>query len=295
MRYKFIEQHTFEFSVVKMCQVLQVSTSGYYKWIAHKPSARTLYNQYLVTEIKQIHEQSKRRYGSPRIAKELEMRNIRASEVLVAKLMKIHAIRSIIRKKYVVTTDSKHKYSVVENLLNRQFNVKEANEAWVSDLTYVHTQEGWVYLTTVVDLFDRKVIGWALSHTMMAKETSVAAFKMALQNRPLNASKSLLFHSDRGIQYACEEFTTEVEKYKNINRSMSRKGNCWDNAVAESFFKTLKTELVYHHKYETRKQAELSIFEYIETFYNTTRRHQHLNNLTFIEFIQFVNKLKNAA
>lgn len=280
-----------------MCKVLEVNKGGYYKWLDRKPSQRAMYQHYLTTEIKQIYEQSKRRYGSPRIAKELKMRGFKASEVLVAKLMRNNEIRSIIRKKYVVTTDSKHKYPVVENKLNRQFEVEKKNEVWVSDLTYVGTGEGWVYLTTVIDLWDRKVIGWALSHTMTAKETSVAAFKMALQNRPIKTNQALIFHSDRGIQYACEEFTNEINNHKNIQRSMSRKGNCWDNAVAESFFKSLKTELIYHQKYHTKKQAELSIFEYIETFYNTNRRHQHLNNLTLLEFQQLIknNNLKNVA
>lgn len=297
MRFKFIQQHTSEFSVVKMCKVLQVSSSGYYKWLSNKPSVRKVFNNYLVTEIKKVHEKSKRRYGSPRITKELKMQNIKASAVLVAKLMWSHSIKSIIRKKYVVTTDSKHRYPVVENKLNQQFEVKEANRVWVSDLTYVSTKEGWIYLTTVIDLLDRKVIGWSLSNTMSAKDTSVAAFKMALQNRPLQADKPLIFHSDRGIQYACEAFTDEINKYKNIERSMSRKGNCWDNAVAESFFKSLKTELIYIQKYHTKKQAALSIFEYIETFYNTTRRHKHLNNLNILEFQKLINNhnLINAA
>jgi transposase InsO family protein len=272
-----------------MCKVLQVSKGAYYKWLEKKPSKRAIYQQYLTTEIKQIYKQSKKRYGSPRITEELKTRGIKASESLVAKLMRANEIRSIIRKKYVVTTDSKHKYPVVENILNQTFKVQEKNEAWVSDLTYISTREGWVYLTTVIDLWDRKVIGWALSHTMAAKETSVAALKMALQNRPIITNQNLIFHSDRGIQYACEEFTNEVKKYKNMERSMSRKGNCWDNAVAESFFKTLKTELIYHQKYETKKQAELAIFEYIETFYNTIRRHKHLNNLNLLEFQQLVN------
>lgn len=235
--------------------------------------------------------------SSPRIAKELTMQNIKASEVLVVKLMRANAIKSIIRKKYVITTDSKHKYPVVCNKLNQQFEVKEQNEVWVSDLTYINTKEGWLYLTTVIDLLDRKVIGWALSNNMTAKDTSISAFKMALTNRPLNPSKTLVFHTDRGIQYACEEFTNERNRNKNIERSMNGKGNCWDNAVAESFFKSLKTELIYHQKYETRKEAELSIFEYIEAFYNTNRRHQHLNNLTILEFQKFINNhnLNNAA
>ena len=175
-----------------------------------------------------------------------------------------------------MTTDSSHKYPVVENHLNRNFSVGKPNSAWVSDITYIRTKQGWLYLNTVIDLFDRKVIGWSLSSTMYAKDTSMSAFKMALSNRPLMKTDSLIFHSDRGVQYSCKEFVSMVGKNKQIIKSMSRKGNCWDNAVAESFFKTLKMELIYQNRYETRKQAELSIFEYIEGFYNTHRRHKHL-------------------
>lgn len=203
----------------------------------------------------------------------------KASEKLVARLMRKDNLRSIVKKKYKVTTDSKHKYPIVENILMQNFTVKEENEAWVSDITYIKSKQGWLYLTTVIDLFDRKVIGWALSRTMKASETSISAFKMALINRPLKEFQTLIFHSDRGIQYPCEEFVTQLKKHQNITRSMSRKGNCWDNAVAESFFKTIKTELIYHQKYETKQQAALSIFEYIETWYNKNRRHQKLKNL----------------
>ena len=271
----FIKDHIEEFPVGKMCQVLQVSRSGYYKWTHRTPSKRELKNKMLTCEIKQIYQASKGRYGSPRIAKELNIQGLKASQNLVAKLMRKEQIRSIIRKKYRVTTDSSHSYPVAENVLNRGFAVKEENKVWVSDITYVSTLQGWVYLTTVIDLFDRKVIGWALSETMKAKETILSAFKMAAINRPIKQQQELVFHSDRGIQYACQEFITELNKHKTITQSMSRKGNCWDNAVAESFFKTLKVELIYHNKYQTRKQAELSIFEYIETFYNTKRRHKH--------------------
>ena len=279
-----------------MCQVLKVSTSGYYKWLKQVPSSRALRNDMLTKEIHAAYRLSKGRYGSPRITKELNMKDIKVSHVLVAKLMKQEHLQSIIRKKYKVTTDSSHKYPVVENILNREFTVKEKNKAWVSDLTYIRTMQGWLYLTTVIDLYDRKVIGWAFSNTMKASQTVIPAFNMANYNSPIQANQPLIFHSDRGIQSAWEEFTTHISCKKNIIRSMSRKGNCWDNAVAESFFKTLKTELIYHHKYRTIKEAELSIFEYIETFYNTKRRHQQLNNLTILEHKQFNNNnLKNAA
>ena len=279
-----------------MCKVLKVSRSSYYKWLVGVPSKRALYNQMLSDEIKRIYTLYKGRYGSRRIAKELESLGIKVSKQRVARLMKKHALRSILKRKFKVTTDSSHKYPVVENHLNRNFTVEKPNSAWVSDITYIRTKQGWLYLTTVIDLFDRKVIGWSVSSTMYAKDTSITAFKMALINRPLMKTDSLIFHSDRGVQYACKEFCREVERYKLITRSMSRKGNCWDNAVAESFFKTLKMELIYQNRYQTRKEAKLSIFEYIEGFYNTHRRHKFLENRTILEFNQFIiNKFKIAA
>ena len=279
-----------------MCKVFKVSKSGYYKWLIRSPSKREIYNQVLSEEIKRIFYQSKKRYGSPRIAKELEILGFKASKQLVRKLMKHAFLQSIVKRKFKITTDSSHKYPVVENKLNREFNVSKENQTWVSDITYVRTGQGWLYLTAVIDLFDRKVIGWALSATMRAKDTSIKAFKMALTNRPIKNNQSVIFHSDRGIQYACEEFICELKKHKSITRSMSRKGNCWDNAVAESFFKTLKVELIYQNRYQTRQEAELSIFEYIETFYNTKRRHKHLNNLTILEYQKsIINNLKMAA
>jgi transposase InsO family protein len=250
----------------------------------------------LKKEIHRVYRANKGRYGSPRIAKELQMQGVKVSVHLVAKLMQQESLRSIVKKRFVQTTDSKHNYPVVKNKLNREFTAQRQNQVWVSDITYIGTHQGWTYLTTMIDLFDRKVIGWALSQTMLAKETSVAALKMALTNRPLHPKNKLILHSDRGIQYACNEFVQLTSMYKNIQRSMSAKGDCWDNAVAESFFKTLKTELVYHHKYETHGQAELSIFEYIETFYNIKRRHKQLNNLTILEYHQSINNnFKNAA
>lgn len=279
-----------------MCKVLQVSKSGYYKWMLNLPSKRKLYNDFLKKEIHRIYRMSKGRYGSPRITKELNQGGIKASKVLVAKIMQEENIKSIIRKKYKITTNSSHHYPVVENKLVRKFTVEERNNVWVSDITYVDTKQGWLYLTTVIDLFNRKVIGWSLSETMKAKDTTIKAFKMAQFHSPIQPEKELVFHSDRGIQYACDEFRNEIEKHKTIARSMSRKGDCWDNAVAESFFKTLKVELVYHNKYETRQEAALSIFEYIETWYNKNRRHKQLNNLTILEYEKSINiNLKNAA
>lgn len=279
-----------------MCKVLKVSSSGYYKWTHKVPSKRELRSNLLIQKIRSVYFQSKRRYGSPRVAMELNMTGTKVSKPLVAKLMRQQDLRSIVRKKYRVTTNSSHTYEVAENELSRAFDVKEQNKVWVSDITYIHTEQGWLYLTSVIDLFDRKVIGWALSETMKTVDTTVPAFDMAIKNRPVENKKELLFHSDRGIQYACDEFKSVVEKHKSITRSMSRKGNCWDNAVAESFFKTLKTELVYHHKYKTRNEAALSIFEYIETWYNKKRRHKYLGNLTILEHENLLNNnCKNVA
>lgn len=245
-----------------MCQVFKVSSSGYYKWLKQVPSKRKQRRTILLSEIKIIHNDSRKTYVSPRITTELNKKNIPISKVLVAKIMKQNNIRSIVTKRYKVTTDSSHKYPVAENVLNRNFTTKEQNKIWVSDITYVATEQGWLYLTSVIDLFNRKVIGWSLSNTMTAKDTSIAAFKMAKTNRPIQPYQQLIFHSDRGIQYACDEFTTLINSHKNITRSMSRKGNCWDNAVAESFFKTLKTVLIYLYKYQTKKETELCIFPF---------------------------------
>jgi transposase InsO family protein len=273
-----------------------VSTSAYYKWLANKTSSRKDRRQMLKIEIEKVFHWSKCIYGSPRITKELNQQGIPVSEVLVATIMRENHWKSISRKPYRATTDSSHNYPVAENILNRNFVMKRANQAWVSDITYIPTLEGWLYLTTVIDLFDRKVIGWSLGNGLKTNQTILPAFHMAIINRPIDENKPLIFHSDRGVQYACHEFTNTLNRYKNITQSMSRKGNCWDNAVAESFFKTIKAELIYHHKYQTIEKAKLSIFEYIETFYNTTRRHQQLNNLSITEFHnQYLLNLKNVA
>ena len=202
---------------------------------------------------------------------ELNRQQIKASRPRVARLMKKHNLVSIRRIKFRSTTDSKHNYPVVENKLNRDFSVKETGRVWVSDITYVKTRQGWLYLTVILDLADRKVVGWAMSSSLKAYDTSIAAWKMAVKRRPI--TQELIFHSDRGIQYACTEFRELLEKHPLVSRSMSRKGDCWDNAVAESFFNNIKTEWIYHRSYQTREQAKISIFDYIETWYNQNRIH----------------------
>lgn len=195
--------------------------------------------------------------------------------------MKELGLRSKLSKKFKVTTNSKHNYLVVENVLDRNFIVADPSKVWVSDITYIQTKEGFLYLTTIIDLYDRKIIGWSLSNGMSTEETSLAAWKMALKNRIVQ--KGLIFDSDRGVQYANKKFSNTIESY-NVRRSMSRKGNCWDNAVAESFFKSLKTELIYGNKLISKERMEMEIFEYIEIWYNKKRRHSTLNYKTIEEF-----------
>lgn len=280
------------FPVEKMCKVLHVSRSAYYFWLHNKTSKRQAQNQSLIKEIRIVYNNSKCTYGSPRIAKELNSQGISISKKRVAKLMKKEGIQSKIRKKYKVTTDSSHKYPVAENILSRNFHVEELATVWVSDITYIPTNQGWLYLTAVLDLADRKAVGWSLSDSLKTCQTVIPAWKMAIKNRPI--TQPLLFHSDRGVQYACAEFLFHLKKPQYVTQSMSRKGNCWDNAVAESFFKTLKVECVYQNKFATREQAELAVFEYIETWYNRNRRHSALNGLTILEF-ENLTKNKHAA
>lgn len=246
-----------------------------------------------MTQIRDIYLKSKRSYGSPRITNELKDRSIHVSRPRVARLMKKAGIRAVASKKHVVTTDSKHKYPVAPNLLNRNFTSSRKAEVWVSDITYVRTGEGWLYLTIILDLFSRKIVGWSASKTLTAWDTVIAAWRMAIMSRPIY--DKLTFHSDRGVQYACTEFREHLSAYPLVTQSMSRKGDCWDNAVAESFFKTIKTEALYRQKFTTRRQAEIAVFEYIETWYNTKRKHSSLNYLSPVEFENEVINQKMVA
>ncbi len=276
-----------------MCKVLKASRSSYYRWFNGVVSKRKYENQKLVIQIKRVFEESKQTYGSPRITAELNKRGYPISKPRVAKLMKLNGLRSKIKKKYKVTTNSNHSYFISDNHLNRNFTPDSLNKVWVSDITYIKTAQGWLYLTTIIDLFDRQVIGWSLSNSLFTKQTIVPAWKMAIAKRKIN--KSLIFHSDRGIQYASKEFRNYIETNHWIIQSMSRKGNCWDNAIAESFFKTLKSELIYHDHYKTIEHAKLAVFEYIEVWYNKKRLHSALGYKTPIEVEQEYNNAKHVA
>ena len=257
-----------------------MSRSGYYRWLKQKPSRRDIDNERLDAEIRQIHNESKGRYGSPKITQELQDRGRRVSKNRVARRMRQAGIRSKVRRKYRVTTDSKHHFPVAPNLLERNFTTKAPDKVWVSDITYLATRTGWLYLTVIIDLFSRIVVGWALSSSL-SHEMVVTALKRAIRKR--SPGKGLVFHSDRGVQYACTDFKKELCSHGFV-QSMSRKGNCWDNAVAESFFAIMKTELVYHEQYEGRQDTLHSIFEYIEVFYNRQRRHSTLGYLCPAEY-----------
>jgi len=276
-----------------MCDVLSVSASCFYRWLVSPESPGEQRVKILVEKIQKIHKESDCIYGSPRITAELHKAGDPVSRSYVARLMKKHGIRSKVKKKYKVTTDSSHGYRIAENLLQRDFSADTLSQKWVGDITYIHTSKGWLYLTTVIDLADRKVIGWSLSTDMTAENTSVAAMNMAVGNRA--PKDGLIFHSDRGVQYACDEFKS-ILRDNNITQSMSRKANCWDNAVAESFFKSLKAEMVYHRRFIDQQSAKLEVFGYIEGFYNTRRTHSALGYKTPKQMEEMLlNKEKLAA
>ncbi len=281
--------HKTRFSIENMCKIFNVSRSGYYQSINRSVSKRSIENAKILEEVKIIYDFSRKTYGSPRITAELKSKGFHVSRPRVARMMRRENIRSIVKKKYVATTNSNHSFKFSPNLLNREFTVTNPGQFWVSDLTYIKTKEGWLYLTVIIDLYDRKVVGWSFSETLEAFQTVIPALKMAIKNRAKIGI--LMFHSDRGIQYCCHEFR-DLLKQNNIVQSMSRKGNCWDNAVSESFFKSLKTELIYNNNYISRKLAELDIFEYIEIWYNRKRRHSFLGYLTPLEIEKiYLNKL----
>lgn len=287
--HQFIKEHSDKFSIGLMCRIFHADPSCYYKWLKRQSSGTAAHKDFVTTEITRIYHWSQCRYGSPRIAKELSAIGIKVSRLFVAKIMMENHLRSIAKSKFRKTTDSSQRLLTVQNILKQDFKTSRCSEVWVSDITYIQTNEGWLYLTVVIDLFDRKVIGCSVSENLKAKETSIRAFKNAIANRPLESNQKLIFHSDRATQYACLWFTSMLEGTGQITRSMSERGNCYDNTVAESFFKTLKTELVYHNTYATKEKAKESISGYIENFYNKHRRHSALGNLTIEEFHNQLN------
>lgn len=276
-----MKAHSKEFKIEKMADVLGVSRGGYYEFIERKPSKRALENEVLVEEIKKTHKNSRGLYGSPRLHAELRKQGQKCSRKRVSKLMKQEKIQARMRKKWKKTTQpSKKAMEIAPNHLDQQFTVNEPNKVWVSDITYVWTAEGWLYVAVVLDLFSRRVVGLSMGDRLET-ELVTRALKQALYRRLINGE--LMHHSDRGCQYTSKEFR-DLTLSHGIRLSMSAKGHCYDNAVAESFFHTMKTEHIYLTHYRTREEAKTSIFEYIEVFYNRLRLHSTLGYMSPLEF-----------
>jgi putative transposase len=280
MRYRAIKDNASRFPVRLMCRALKVSPAGYYAWATRPESARTRANRALLLEIRTLHAESRRTYGSPSIWDALVKRGHRVNEKRVARLMRAHGIRAKTVKKWRATTDSQHALPIAANALDRQFAVSAPNRVWAGDITYLWTDEGWLYLAVVLDLYSRAVIGWAMG-TRLTADLATDALTMALWRR--KPAKGLLHHSDRGVQYASTDYQRALGD-AGIGCSMSRKGNCWDNACVESFFATLKKELIHDTRYATREDAKQDVFEWIEVFYNRQRRHTTLGYRSPAEF-----------
>jgi len=269
-----MKQHQERYGVARMAKMLGVSRSGYYAWKNRKLCLREETDRELSELIGRIFGEHQRRYGSPRVWEEVKSLGWRVSRKRVERLMREHHLHARARRKWVKTTDSNHTLAVAGNILNRDFHAVFPGEKWVSDITYLRTTDGWLYLTMILDLWDRKVIGWSMSEELTAEPVS-RALVMAVGNR--EPREGLIFHSDRGVQYCSAEFQRTLYRLcPTARQSMSRKGNCWDNACAESFFKTLKTELDISKRRYSAKQIKAMVFEYIEAYYNRCRRHSSL-------------------
>lgn len=280
--YQFIRNNEKKYSIAQMCRILEVGNGGYITWKYNGVSKKQQYMLLLKKDITSIFFSFKRHCGKRQITTELNKLGYKLVERQVSFYMKQLGLRRVLKKKFKVTTDSKHSYYIPANVLNREFTINTPSKVWVSDITYIQTKKGFLYLTIIMDLYDRKIIGWSLGTRISTLKTTLAAFEMAVINRPV--TEGLLFHSDRGVQYANKAFVNKLNSYGCI-RSMSRKGNSIDNAVSESFFSSLKRELI-HRKSEliTQKLMKAEIFEFIENYYNKKRMHSALNYKTIEEF-----------
>ena len=280
MRCQFIRAEAVRYPVAVLCRVLQVSQSGYYAWRSRTESLRVQQNRQLTQKIQSLFAASRQTYGSPRIYADLKALGVACGVHRVARLMRKAAIGPTLARRFVVTTNADHALPVAQNCLERGFTAAKANVRWVSDITYLWTAQGWLYLAVVLDLFSRRVIGWSLAPTLH-KQVVLNALEMAMQGRHPGAG--LLLHSDRGSQYASLAYQQRLLQ-AGVTCSMSRKGDCWDNAPAESFFATLKRELVSRSRFETREAARGAVFEWIEVWYNRKRRHSTLGYLSPVQF-----------
>ena len=285
MRFRFVEAEKAHYPIRLICRCLAVSRSGYYAWRKRAPSVRAQQDARLRAEIAASHSASRRTYGSPRILRDLREEGHRVSRKRVARLMRELGLEGRRKRRFRATTDSKHRFSVAPNVLMRDFDVEAPNTAWVTDITYLATLEGWLYLAVILDLFSRRVVGYAMSERI-DRALVLEALRKALVRRP--GTRDLIHHSDRGSQYASHDYRDALDQ-AGITCSMSRRGDCWDNAVAESFFGTLKMELLYELPLQTRSATRSAVADYIETFYNVRRRHSSLDYRSPLEF-----ELKNG-
>lgn len=282
----FIKENRKEYPLALMCELLGVSRSGYHNWLKRKLSQRAIEDRRLLEIIRFHYNKSKSVYGSPRIYKAMRKQGLMVNRKRIARLMRLNNIKAKTKKRFKVTTLQNSKAKASENLLNQNFTAFSENRIWTSDITYLWTKEGWLYLAVVMDIYSRKIVGWSLSSRLSA-ELVLKALIMSLLNRKPEAG--MIFHSDRGSQYTSSKVRELLKSYK-ITQSMSGKGNCYDNAITESFFHTLKTELIFWNSYQTREEANRSIFEYIEVFYNRQRLHSAIGYLSPVEFE--MNKLE---
>src|SRR3954463_3556045 len=291
VKYAAIAAHVGQFSVAFMCRELGVAPSGYYAWQVHSPSKKSMRDAALLAHVRAAFKASRRRYGSPRVHAELRAGGHRVARKRVARLMRQDGLRARPRRRFVLTTQSRHKFPIARNVVACEFEVSAPNQVWVSDLTYLRTQTGFVYMAVVLDLFARRVVGWTVSPDIDAG-IAVEALRRALAVRPPPAG--MIHHSDRGVHYACADYRALLESH-GIRPSMSRKGNCWDNAVAESFFSSFAFELEFDANWHDVHDVERAAGEYIEGFYNPRRRHSHNRYLSPIDFEHQFVKQGNAA
>jgi transposase InsO family protein len=291
VRFAFIEAEKAEFPITRSCAVLGVSRAGFYAWRGRSPAARAGADQRLAVEVAAIHAESRRRYGSPRVHRELRTRGQHIGRKRVARLMRAQGLRARAPRRFRTTTDSQHTLPIAPNVLARRFTASAPNTVWVTDITYLWTLEGWLYLGVILDLFSRRVVGWAMSDRI-TRQLTLDALTMALTHR--QPAHGLLHHSDRGSQYASHDYRRLLAAH-GIVCSMSRRGDCWDNAVAESFFSTLKLELVYESAWQTRADARADVFQYVEVFYNGQRLHSSLGYLSPVAFERQYEQQERAA
>jgi transposase InsO family protein len=291
VRFAFVEAEKVSYPVSVLCRVLEVSRTGFYAWVRRPPSAQATADQQLGVRVVAIHRRSRGTYGAPRVHAELQAEGTRTSRKRVARLMRRHQVAGRRPTRWRRTTDSRHGHAIAPNRLARRFTVDAPNRVWVADLTYIWTWEGWLYLAVIVDLFARRVVGWALADHLRT-DLALDALRMAVGRRRPPAG--LVHHSDRGVQYASEAYRTALD-HADMVSSMSRKADCWDNAVAESFFGTVKTELIEREPWATRRQARAATIDYIEGFYNSRRRHSFLGYRSPLEFEHVCETAKGAA